>query len=240
MAPHSGEMVKAAMKTKRMTQTELARRIGRDQTLISRYLAGQIEVSEEAARSIAKELDIDFEELRRQLQADKLAHQMERLRAAYREVLEEEERGDTADKLVQVAAVTLTEIPGMIAVPLLDSISSEMHDESREKAIKYVLPPGLQVDAERSFALRISRESMTDDKVDEGDIIMVDPGAEVRDDDSVLVILRGEPVLRKIYRTGKTIVLQSSQNREEPVIFLSQKDDFKILGKVVSCVKLFA
>ena len=44
---HSGEMVKATLRAKGMTQVELAKRIGRDQTLISRYVSGQIEVSDE-------------------------------------------------------------------------------------------------------------------------------------------------------------------------------------------------
>ena len=226
MASHSGEMVKTALRDKGMTQVELARRIGRDQTLISRYLSGQIEISVEAARSIAEVLGIDFEELRRQLQIDKYNRQVERLEAGFREILE-------------VANVAVKEISDMPAVPLLDFVPAGAPDQLEKKAKLYVLPPGVQVDTERSFALKVSGENMTDDKVDEGDIIVVDPSAEVRDDDRVLVILSGEPALRRIYQVGETIMLLSPESREEPVIFLSQKNDFEIVGRVALCIKHF-
>jgi len=243
MAPHSGEMVKAAMKTKGTTQIELAKEIGRDQTLISRYLSGQIEISVEAARSIAEVLEIDFQELRRQLQLDKLNRRVERLKAGFKRILGEAEEIDIAfsDKPVFVvghAGITEEAVVAR-AIPLLHSIPAGAYDRSKEKAEPYILPPGVQVDTERAFALKVSGENMTDDRVDEGDIIVVDPAAEVRDGDRVLAILSGEPALRAIYREGETVVLHSPEDREEPVIFLSQKDDSEIVGRVILCTKLF-
>jgi SOS-response transcriptional repressor LexA len=226
-----------------MTQIELAREIGRDQTLISRYLSGQIEISVEAARSIAEVLEIDFQELRRQLQLDKLNRRVERLKAGFKRILGEVAEIDIpfSDEPVFVVGHVGIREDAVVAraIPLLNSIPAGAYDRSKEKAEPYVLPPGVQVDTERSFALEVSGENMTDDKVDEGDIIVVDPTAAVKDGDRVLVILSGQPALRTIYRKGETVVLQSPENREEPVVFLSQKDDFEIVGQVVLCLKLF-
>ena len=240
MASHSGEMAKTAMRAKGMTQTELARRIGRDQTLISRFLAGQIEISFEAARSIAEELEIESEDFLHQLQLDKYNRKAKHLKAGYRKILDEGVAVDipTPDELIHVGNVDIVETD-IIAVPLLNSVPTGAHDRSKEGSKPYILPPSIRVDTEKSFALRISGENMTDDKVDEGDIIVIDPGAEGRDGDRVLVILNREPMLRKIYRTGETVMLQSPENRAESVIFLSQKDDFEVVGKVVLCTKLF-
>lgn len=239
MALHSGEMVKAALRDKGMTQAELARRIGRNQTLISRYLSGQIEISEGAARSIAEELDTDFEELRRQLEIDKLSRQVRRLRAAFRRVLVKEREIHISGEVFQVGAAVLVG-PDTMAVPLRDSIPSEAHDQSEEELEEYILPPGVQVDPERAFALKISGENMTDDEVDEGDIIVVDPSAEMQDGDRVVVVIGGEPILRRMYISkGETIVLQSPGDREKPVIFLSERDEFKIMGRVVLLTRLF-
>ena len=241
MAPHSGEMVKAAMNEKGMTQNELARRIGKDQTLISRYLSGQIEISLEAAISIAEVLDIDFQELRHQLQRDKLERRKEKLEAQFKDLVGEEEKIDIlpSDQPVHVVgAVGVQEIPDAIAVPLLDFIPLGEQDLSKEKADLYVLPPGIEVDVEKSFALKVSGEDMTDDEFGEGDIIVVDPAAEAQDEDIVLVVLGGKPVLRKIYRRGGMIVLQSSRGNAEPFI-LSPEDDFHIVGRVALYTRLF-
>jgi len=236
MAPHSGEMVKAAMKEKGMTQNELARRIGKDQTLISRYLSGQIEISLEAAISMAEVLDIDFQALRRQLQRDKLERRKEQLRAEFKDVLGEDEKTDILPHDETLYSVGAAEM--IRAVPLLDFIPLAEYDLSKEKADLYVLPPGIQVDIEKSFALKVSGEDMTDDEVGEGDIIVVDPVAEAQDDDIVLVVLGGKPVLRKIYRRGGMIVLQSSRGNAEPFI-LSPEDDFHIVGRVALYTRLF-
>jgi DNA polymerase V len=241
MAPHSGEMVKAALKEKGMTQNELARRIGKDQTLISRYLSGQIEISLEAAISMAEVLDIDFQELRRQLQRDKLDRRKEQLRAEFKDVLDEDERTDilsTDEDVHIVGRVEVEELPHVLGVPLLDFIPLGEYNLSKEKAELYVLPPGIQVDIEKSFALKVTGEDMADDEVAEGDIIVVDPTAEVENEDIVLVVLSGKPVLRKIYRRGGMIVLQSSRGNAEPFI-LSPEDDFHIVGRVALCTKLF-
>ena len=241
MAPHSGEMVKAAMKERGMTQNELARRIGKDQTLISRYLSGQIEISLEAAISIAEVLGIDFQELRHQLQRDKLERRKEKLEAQFKDLVGEEEKIDvlSSDQPVHVVgAVGVQEIPDAIAVPLLDFIPLGEQDLSKEKADLYVLPPGIEVDVEKSFALKVSGEDMTDDEFGEGDIIVVDPTAEAQDEDIVLVVLAGKPVLRKIYRRGGMIVLQSSGGNAEPFI-LSPEDDFHVVGRVALYTRLF-
>ncbi len=236
MAPHSGEMVKAAMNEKGMTQNELARRIGKDQTLISRYLSGQIEISLEAAISIAEVLDIDFQELRHQLQRDKLERRKEKLEAQFKDLVGEEEKIGVLPHDETVYSVGAAEM--VRAVPLLNFIPLGEYNLSKEKADLYVLPPGIQVDIEKSFALKVSGEDMTDGEISEGDIIVVDPAAEVENEDIVLVVLAGKPVLRKIYRRGGMIVLQSSRGNAEPFI-LSPEDDFHIVGRVALYTRLF-
>ena len=235
MVQHSGEMVKAALRSREMTQVELASSIGRDQTLISRYLSGQIEISDKAARAIADVLEIDFEELHHQLQRDRLERKMKRLGAEFKEVLDGSETSDQAD----VGAAILMEAPGAIVVPMLNFVPSSADDLSGKDTARYFLPPDMRIDPENSFAIRVSGENMIDDEVDEGDIIVVDCSANADDGDKVLAVVSGKPMLRKIYRRGETTVLQASGDSKEPVIFLSQKDDFEIVGRLALCTKVF-
>ena len=229
---HSGEMVKKALEDKKMSQAELAEKIGRNQALISRYLSGQIEVSDKAARSIAEVLDMDFEGLHRQLQRDRLERRMQNLAAEFKDVLDEEGKAN-------IGAAILVESSDIVTVPMLDSVPVRAHGWSEEGNRRYALPPDVKVDAENSFAVKVSDKNMAGDKVDEGDIIVVDSGAEARDGDVVLAIVGGEPLLRKIYHSGETVVLQASGDHAEPVVFLSQKDDFEIVGRMALCIKFF-
>lgn len=87
---HSGEIVKKALRNKGMTQVELARRIGRDQSLVSRYVQRQIEVASKTARSIAVELGMDTEELLKQLEQDRFHRALAKLCAQFKDVIDSE------------------------------------------------------------------------------------------------------------------------------------------------------
>jgi plasmid maintenance system antidote protein VapI len=80
---HSGEIVKSALKAQDMSQVALAQAIGRDQSLISRYVKGTIEVSADSAMDIARVLNINFDVLHEQLQKDKFDRAMEKIKLKY-------------------------------------------------------------------------------------------------------------------------------------------------------------
>lgn len=80
---HSGDIVKNALGSLNMSQVALARAIGRDQSLISRYIKGSIEVSADTAMAIARVLNINFDVLHEQLQKDKFNRAMEKLNLKY-------------------------------------------------------------------------------------------------------------------------------------------------------------
>ena len=82
---HSGKIVKDALDSQNMAQVTLARKIGRDQSLISRYVKGDIEVSWSTAIAIARALNINSEVLNHQLQKDKFNRAMEKLSLKYGE-----------------------------------------------------------------------------------------------------------------------------------------------------------
>jgi len=80
---HSGEIVKSALESQNMSQVALALAIGRDQSLISRYVKGTMEVSADTAMDIARVLNINFDVLHAQLQKDKFSRATEKLNLKY-------------------------------------------------------------------------------------------------------------------------------------------------------------
>jgi len=227
---HAGEMVGSALKEKEMTQQQLAEKIGRDQTLISRFISG-VPIADTTARAIAKILDLDADELVYQIQRDKLDKKMDKLKTQYKPVIGNENVDNmiSGDKSVLVGHVSV--IPD---IPLLNSYNQPLN-----KAERYTVPTGIQLDSERAFALKISGKNMADDKIEEGDIIIVDPSAKMRDEDRVLVVRDDQQELRKFYRDGNTIILQSPGGYGLPLILTSRKENVKIVGRIVFCAKHF-
>jgi len=226
----AGEMVKSALKEKGLTQQELAEKIGRDQTLISRFISG-VPIADTTARAIAEILDLDADELVHQIQRDKLDKKVVKLKAQYKPVIDDESISD----LISDNRSAVVGHVGVIAdIPLLDS-----YDQPQEKAERYVIPTGIQLDSNKAFALKINGKNMTDDKIEEGDVIIVDPNAKMRDEDRVLVVRDGQQELRKFYRDGNTIILQSLGGTGLPLILTSRKENVKIVGRIVFCAKHF-
>jgi plasmid maintenance system antidote protein VapI len=227
---HAGEIVGSALKEKEMTQQQLAEKIGRDQTLISRFISG-VPIADTTARAIAKILDLDADELVYQIQRDKLDKKMNKLKTQYKPVIGNENVDNmlSGDKSILVGHVGV--IPD---IPLLNS-----YDQPSDKAERYIVPTGIQLDSDRAFALKINGKNMTDDKIEEGDIIIVDPSAKMRDEDRVLVVRDDQQELRKFYRDGNTIILQSPGGSGLPLILTSRKENVKIVGRIIFCAKHF-
>lgn len=227
---HAGEMVGSALKEKGMTQQQLAEKIGRDQTLISRFISG-VPIADTTARAIAEILDLDADELVYQIQRDKLDKKVEKLKTQYKPVILDV---GAIELLSDGKGVAVGHV-GMVAnIPMLNS-----YNQPSGKAERYIVPTGIQLDSDRAFALKISGKNMTDDKIEEGDIIIIDPSAKMRDEDRVLVVRDGQQELRKFYRDGNTIILQSPGGSGLPLIFTSRKENVKIVGRIVFCAKHF-
>ncbi|MBD3181665.1 helix-turn-helix domain-containing protein [Candidatus Poribacteria bacterium] len=231
---HSGEIIKKALNEKDMTQTELANRIGRNQTLISRYILGQIEISDKAARAIADVLDLDFEELSNLLQRDRLRRQQEKLNAEFKDIIDDEDDTPTHE----VGGATLMEELDIVTVPLLDStpINPDQLTGSYET---FPVSTRIIKESQKVFALEVKQERITDDKVDPGDILVVEISPEIKDGDRIIAIIHDEPVLGKIYHMDENFAFQHLDAQKKQTMLLSRKDKLVIIGKVLVCIKLF-
>jgi SOS-response transcriptional repressor LexA len=230
MASLAGEMVDSALRKKGITQEQLAEKIGRSQTLISRFITG-VSIANTTAQAIANELNIDANELIQLIQRDKLERGMKKLKAQYLPVLGEEE---TEELLSDKKNAVIGHVGIVPDVPLLNS-----YDQNPEKAERYIVPTGVELDENKSFALRVVGKSMTDDKIDEGDIILVDPNAKVKDKDRILIVRNGQQELRAYQKVGDLVLLQSSTIPEASTIIPSQDKNTKIIGRVIFLHKTF-
>ena len=93
------------------------------------------------------------------------------------------------------------------------------------------------------YALRVKGQSMIEDHIDDGDIVIIHPQANADDGDTVVALItssgvpEGEATLKKVYREGARVRLQPANATMEPIYV--QPRDLQIQGKVVSIVKNF-
>lgn len=86
------------------------------------------------------------------------------------------------------------------------------------------------------YALRVRGDSMIDDGVHDGDIVLVERRSDAADGDMVVAVLPDEhATLKRIYKEGKSWRLQPSHPTLEP-IFTPQVE---VRGKVIGVVRRF-
>ena len=96
---------------------------------------------------------------------------------------------------------------------------------------------------EGCYALRVSGQSMIEDHIDDGDIVVVHPQSDADDGDTVVALITsgpsssGEATLKRLYREHDRIRLQPRNAAMSPIYVTPS--ELKIQGKVVEVRKTF-
>lgn len=126
---------------------------------------------------------------------------------------------------------------GMATVRVRGIIAAGAPIEAIETDDDVVLFPADQVDAE-TFALRVRGDSMIDDHICDGDIVLVHRQSKVDDGDIAVALLDdGTATLKRVYRDAKRrkVRLQPANAALAPIFV----DRVKIQGKAVGVVRSF-
>src|SRR5690606_40162413 len=80
------------------------------------------------------------------------------------------------------------------------------------------LPADLVRRREACFALRVRGDSMIDEQIRDGDMVVVERRSDARDGDTVVAVLRGEEAtLKRFQRRGDTVRLIPANARMKPI-----------------------
>lgn len=123
------------------------------------------------------------------------------------------------------------------SVPLLGKISAGRPIEVLEDREEIDLADVVRFDR-ASYALRVRGDSMIDDGIRDGDIVLVDKRAEARDGETVVAVLEGEEAtLKRFYRSGDHYKLVPANESLKPVEV--GKDKLEVRGVVVGVVRRY-
>lgn len=134
----------------------------------------------------------------------------------------------------------LPNIPGVVAlelktIPILGNVHCGTPTYAQEE---YMGPVDLRVAAD--FGLRVEGDSMIGAGIRPGDLVLVAKQEDVDNGQLAVVLIDDDAAIKRVHRTGSTLILNAENPAYEPLIFQDPTDKvIKILGKVVACVHYF-
>ncbi len=122
-------------------------------------------------------------------------------------------------------------IKGTVAAGVpLDAV--EVEDE------RYPVPAELIRNAEDSFVLRVRGDSMIEDGIHEGDLLIVERQKTARNGQVVVALVNGyETTVKRFYRERGTIRLQPANSDMDPIYVMPK--DVEVQGLVVGLIRRY-
>ncbi len=116
-----------------------------------------------------------------------------------------------------------------VCIPLLGTIAAGLPILAEEN-----IEDHFYIDArmKADFALRIKGDSMIDAGIFENDVVFLKRQDDLENGQIGAVLVEDEATLKKFYRDGSTIVLQSENDKYRPIILTN--GNVRILGKLVA------
>lgn len=89
---------------------------------------------------------------------------------------------------------------------------------------------------EATYFVRATGDSMIGDRIEPGDILIVDSSFDLVDGRIAVVCLNGDNLVKRIHYAGELIVLMSSNPKYAP-IYVHKGDNFRVFGLVTFVIQ---
>jgi repressor LexA len=134
-------------------------------------------------------------------------------------------------------ALELTD-PGPMqrSIPLLGRVAAGRPIEAIQTPDTVEVPETL-VRGDDQFALKVVGDSMVDDGIREGDIIIVKRQRDARNGQTVIALIGDDATVKQYYRKGSKIELRPANARMKP--FFVEEGDIQIQGIVIGLIRRF-
>ncbi len=127
--------------------------------------------------------------------------------------------------------------PSGIELPLLGLVAAGSPIESVPDPEPVSVPPDF-VGSGNNFVLKVRGESMIEDGIHDGDLVIVQPRPEAADGDMVVAMVDGEVTLKRLFRHAPGSIRLQPANSEMAPIFVAA-EDLTVQGIVVGLVRRY-
>lgn len=137
--------------------------------------------------------------------------------------------------LVELTVTQLTRAP---RIPLAGTVAAGNPIEPipQSDAVERVeIPPSMTRRGD-NFALKVKGESMRDEGILPGDLVIVHRQATARNGQTVVALINDEATIKQYYKTGSRIELRPANPSMQPIV-VTPDDDFRIQGVVIGVIR---
>ena len=125
--------------------------------------------------------------------------------------------------------------PESVEVPLLGLVAAGVPIEAISTPDRICVPPEI-VGSKECFALRVRGDSMVEDHILDGDVVVLESRQVPRDGETVVALIRREEcTLKRLYRDGGKIRLVPANERLQPMEFVAE--DVEVQGVVIGLLR---
>jgi len=128
------------------------------------------------------------------------------------------------------------EIADLVEIPLLGTITAGNPIERVENHELVKVPANMV--RKNTYALQVKGNSMVDDNILDGDIVIIEKSISAENGQSVVALINNEQVtLKKFYIEADGVRLQPANPDMEPIIL--KNEDVQVLGVVSGVIRNF-
>jgi repressor LexA len=88
---------------------------------------------------------------------------------------------------------------------------------------------------EETFALKVKGDSMIEDGIVDGDLVIITRQDTANNGDIVCALIGNEATLKRFYRKGNEVTLKPANKNYDPIVV--SKGEFRILGKATGVIR---
>lgn len=124
-----------------------------------------------------------------------------------------------------------------VSLPLAGTVAAGKPVEAVEQQDTLEVPASLLKDGE-NFALKVKGDSMIEEGIHDGDIVIVRKQATAETGQTVVATIDGEATVKKFHRKKNRIELHPANAAMQPIM-VGVEQDFRILGVVTGLVRRY-
>jgi repressor LexA len=138
-------------------------------------------------------------------------------------------------KIPGVVEVAIRQIAALPRVPMLGIVAAGAPIEPVPQTEFVDVPPGMGHPG-KDFALRVTGESMRDDGILPGDLVIVRRQSTARSGDTIVALVNGQATIKKYYPKKTGVELRPANPDMQPIV-LRPGDDFQIQGVLLGLIR---
>jgi repressor LexA len=140
-----------------------------------------------------------------------------------------------ARKIAGTVQVALEQLQRSFEVPMAGIVAAGLPIEPIGQSESIEVPPSM-LRGGNTFALRVKGESMKDDGILPGDLIIVRKQATARNGQTVVAIINHEATVKVLHRKNGHIELHPANAAMEPIA-VATTDEFRVEGIVIGLIR---